>query len=78
MWIIQNETLLSIPDDAPLPPQSVKVDVPEDFRQNRTLYRIKGSGLIRSKAAEARGDTPPRLTQDDIARIKKAIERGDL
>ena len=76
MWIIQNETLLSIPDDAPLPPNSVKVEPPADFKQNPLSYRIKGSGFIRSKAPPP--EPSPQLTPEEIIKIKKAIKRGEI
>lgn len=76
MWIIQNETLLSIPDDAPLPPNSVKVDPPADFKQNPLSYRIKGAGFIRSTSSLP--EPSPRLTPEEILTLKRAIERGDI
>jgi hypothetical protein len=77
MWVIQNGALLSLPDDAPLPPNSVKIELPGDFKQNPSSYRIEKSALIRVTAPEPR--TPsPRLTPEEIVKIKKAIERGAI
>lgn len=79
MWIIQNDSLLSIPDDAPMPPNSAKVELPEDFKKNPTLYRIHGSKLERGKPTKASpASAHARLTREDIAKLKKAIERGDI
>jgi hypothetical protein len=74
MWVIQNDTLLSLPDDAPLPPSSLKVELPGDFKQSPSSYRIEKSAFIRVPAPES--PRAPRLTAEDIAKIKKAIERG--
>ena len=78
MWIIQNDTLLSLPDDAPLPPHSVKVELPADFKQNPSLYRIEKSAFIRGKAPKSPRSPSPRLTPEEILKLKKAIERGEI
>ena len=78
MWVIQNDTLLSLPDDAPLPPNSVKVDLPTDFKQNPSLYRIEKSAFVRAARTEPPPAPSPRLTPEEIVKLKKAIERGDI
>ena len=76
MWVIQNDALLSLPDDAPLPPNSLKVELPGDFKQNPSSYRIEKSAFIRVTAPEL--PRAPRLTAEEIVKIKKAIERGAI
>lgn len=76
MWVIQSDTLLSLPDEAPVPPNSLKVELPGDFKQNPSSYRIEKSAFIRVSAPEA--PRAARLTAEDIVKIKKAIERGAI
>ncbi len=82
MWVIQNEGLLRVPDDVPLPPNSVKVDVPSDFHQRPHLYRIKGHALVKRSDKELKKLQRPavslRLTQEEIAKLKKAIAEGKI
>ena len=78
MWLIQNDTLLSLPDDALLPPNSVKVELPGDFKQNPSSYRIEKSALIRVTGPEPPRAPSPRLTPEEIVKVKKAIERGAI
>jgi hypothetical protein len=78
MWIIQNNTLLSIPDDAPIPPYSVRVTLPDDFLRNPSHYRVEAARIVRHEPSPDIQPSPNRLTRDDIIKLKKAIERGDI
>jgi hypothetical protein len=75
MWIIQRDTLMSIPDDAPLPPESLEVQLPKDFLDSPEGYVVKDGKLIKSKRKPTR---PKGLTAEDIAKIKAAIKAGTL
>jgi hypothetical protein len=76
MWIIQNGTLIGIPDDVPMPPGSVEVEPPEGFWEAPEAYRIEGETIVKRPAPK--GKPSPALTPEDIARLKKALDQGDI
>lgn len=78
MWLIQKDSLLRVADDTPIPPGTKKIRVPDDFEANPSHYRIADGRIVRRSAAElkARASARLTLTQDDIRRIKEAIEKG--
>jgi len=81
MWVIQNQALLMLPDDVPVPPESVKVTVPHDFLQNPAGYKIDGSKIVKLSAGElkaAKRVEDLKLTAEEIAKIKKAIKEGRI
>jgi hypothetical protein len=82
MWIVQNGALVRMADDAPLPPGSRAVNVPDDFVAAPDAYKLEGDRLVpvpekerpsRSKAGEAL-----KLTQEEIRILKAAIKDGRL
>jgi len=84
MWIIQNQLLLGLPDDVPIPRNSIKVHLPSDYHQGPHLYKIEGGELVKRSAKELKAlqRAPTKaslaLTQDEIAKLKKAIAEGKL
>ena len=80
MWVIQHQGLLRLPDDVPLPPESVKVNLPSDFHQQPHAYKIEGNALVKRSFEELRNSQRPReilkLTQEEMATLKKAIAEG--
>jgi hypothetical protein len=84
MWVIQNQGLLQLPDGVPLPPNSVKVELPGDFHQRPHAYKIQGDALVKRTVKELKAlERPPEkpllsLTQEEIAKLKKAIAEGKL
>jgi len=82
MWVVHSGNLFRLPDDAPLPPGAVTVELPQDFFTSPELYKVEGAGLVKRSDEETR-DLEKRLqeatlTGDDIARIKRAIADGRL
>src|SRR6266540_4559279 len=76
-WVIQNEALVRLPDDAPLPSGSVPVEPPEDFLERPDAYRVQGRYLVRRSDEELerlrpRGDAV-KLTQEEIIRLKQIL-----
>ena len=76
MWIIQNDLIMRIPDDAPLPPNSVKFRPSAEFLKDPASFAIKAGKLAKIEH-KPRGKTD-RLTADDVARIKAAIKAGRI
>lgn len=80
MWVIQNQGLLRIPDDVPVPPDSVKVELPSDFQQQTHTYKIEGKALIKRSAAELKKLQRPgetlKMMQEEIAKLKQAVAGG--
>jgi hypothetical protein len=81
MWVIQGKRLVRFPDDAPVPPGSVAVQPPKGFDEHPEDFEVKGDRLVarpRPKGEKkARGEAL-KLSQDEIARVKKAIKEGRL
>jgi hypothetical protein len=82
MWIIQNQGLLRLPDDVPLPPNSKKVQLHGEFEQQPHLYRLKGNTVVKLGAKELKRHEAPRetlkLTLGEIAQLRKALAAGKL
>ncbi len=74
MWIMQNETLMEIPDDLPMPPNSRVIEPPEEFLRNPHDFRVEQGSLVHAPRP-SRDDTP-RLTSDEIMQIKNALKSG--
>jgi hypothetical protein len=70
MWVMQNDVLMEIPDDVPMPPNTRKIDVPEDFLTSPQDFKVVQGELIREprKAVEA-----PRFTHEEIAFLKQFV-----
>ncbi len=82
MWVIQNQHLVRLPDDVPVPPGSVRVEVPEGFLARPEAFKVEGNHVRprpkKEMKALQRSAEVVKLTQDDIARIKKAIAEGKI
>jgi hypothetical protein len=82
MWIIQGDVLLSLPDGAPIPPGSTKVEPPADFRDDPRRYVIEaGKFILNRKARNAarpnrRAET--QLTAEEVAKVRAAIKAGKI
>jgi len=77
MWIIRDNTLISMPDTAPLPPNSTRVDVPNDFLANPRAYKVEGGAIVKRAPTEIKISKPkPILTADEVLRVRAAIEKG--
>ena len=75
MWIIRDNTLISMPDTAPLPPNSTRVDVPNDFLANPRAYKVEGGAIVKRAPTDIKKPTPS-LTADEVLRVRAAIEKG--
>jgi len=79
MWLIQDKALMQLPDGAAIPPGFKKVKPPDGFEANPAMYRINDGKIIAlSKKEVVEQQKPSRLslTQEEIAILKRAIERG--
>lgn len=71
MWVMQNDVLLKLPDDAPLPPKSRVVEVPEDFQSRSARFRIENGELKRMPASLRVPDD--KLTTDEVRQLKELL-----
>jgi DNA-directed RNA polymerase subunit F len=81
MWIIQNGHVLSISDGGPLPPGSAPVELPSDFLEYPERYKVEYDKIVPRSKAELKAAAKRKalkLTQDEIQKIKQAIERNAL
>lgn len=82
MWVIQGQHLVRLPDNAPIPSGSVRVDVPDDFSAQPEAYTIENGQIAKRSEKEIQMIRQQReaqkLSQQEIARIKKAIAEGRL
>jgi hypothetical protein len=79
MWILQNGHLMSLPDDAPLPPNSTKTTLPPDFFNNAGAYKVESSSLVKRPAKElraAQAKRVPPLTDEEILGLRKLLQRA--
>ena len=79
MWLIQENTLLQMPEGAMIPPGFKRIKPPLDFEANPVNYRISDgriSALSKKELAARQQSSRLSLTQEEIARIKSAIEKG--
>jgi hypothetical protein len=79
MWLIRDKALMQLPDGAAVPAGFKRVEPPDDFEANPTSYRIHKSRIVPLSEKEREAQQRTRrlvLTQEEIARIKRAIERG--
>ena len=72
MWIMQNDVMMEIPDDVPMPPNSKKVEVPEAFLASPRDFRVKEGALLHEpRKVELR----PQFTRDEIAFLKQIVAK---
>jgi hypothetical protein len=76
MWVIQGDTLVELPDDAPVPPDSVPVEVPRGVREGRRGFRIEGRRLVVEDDAPERG--VGRLSREEVERVREALHDGRI
>lgn len=74
MWILQNDALMQIPDDLPMPPNSRAIDVPDEFVRNPQDFKLEKGKLVR--APRPKREKAARLTADEIAQVRDALGRG--
>lgn len=74
MWIIQNDSLMEIPDDLPMPPNSRAIKVPEEFLREPRDFQLEKGKLVRRPRPKS--EDVPRLTSEEIVQIKDALQRG--
>jgi hypothetical protein len=82
MWVIQNKLLLQVPDDVPVPPDSVVIELPEDFFADPRAYTETDKGVRRRSAKELKKLRERQeagwLSRSEIAAIKAAIKAKRL
>jgi hypothetical protein len=82
MWLLQGELLVEFPDSAPVPPGSRRVDVPAGFLDEPRAFRVREGRVVRRPRKEVdalqRDREAARLSRDDVARLKRALEEGRL
>jgi len=70
MWVMQNDVLMELPDDVPMPPNSKKVDVPDEFLVAPRHFRVRDGALVH----EPRKTEPlPKFTLAEIAFLKQLV-----
>lgn len=74
MWIIQNDALMQIPDDLPMPPNSHAIDVPDEFVRSPQDFKLEKGALVH--APQPKRERAPRLTAEEIEQVRDALGRG--
>lgn len=72
MWIIQSNTLLELPDDLQLPPESTKIEVKDDalFTSPREFRVVNGALVHDPKSTPPLG---PLFTLDELTQLKELV-----
>ena len=82
MFVIQNGRVVVLPDDAPVPPGSLAVEVPDDFAAQPYRYVVEGDRLVPRPEEEVAALERPteivKLTDEEIRIVKQAIAEGRL
>ncbi len=82
MWVIQNQNLMRLPDDVPVPLGSVQVEVADDFLAHPEAYIVEANRVVKRPETELKKlyqkQEAVKLTQEEIARLKKAVAEGRL
>jgi hypothetical protein len=76
VWIIQNEVLIQLPDDVPVPSGSRVIEVADEFVRSPRAFRVAGGQLVRAEARPR--SSADRLTRDEIVQLKKALASGAI
>ena len=71
MWIIQSDTLMELPDDVPLPPNSKKIEVPDDLFTSPRDFRVEKGALVTD--SKPLSPSVPQFTFDEIAHLKQFV-----
>ncbi len=75
MWVLQNDVLMELPDDVPMPPNGKKVDVPADFLVSPRDYKIKNGALLHEPQTLVVA-LLPQLTSNEIQFIKELAAKN--
>jgi hypothetical protein len=84
MWVIQGDVLVSLPDGAPVPPGSKRIEPPAAFHNDPRGYGVKDGKLVeikrpeRNAAARSKRGTEAQLTPAEITKIRAAIKAGKI
>jgi hypothetical protein len=74
MWILQNDSLMEIPDDLPMPPYSRAVEPPPELLLHPRDFRIENGEFVH--APQPKRERAPRLTVEEIEQVRDALGRG--
>jgi hypothetical protein len=74
MWIMQNGSLLEVPDDLPMPPNSSVIEPPAEFLRNPQDFRLEKGTLIHAPRKPVEDE--PRLTAKEILQIRESLKQG--
>jgi hypothetical protein len=77
MWVVKHDVVVELPDHLPVPDGSEQVEVPEDFFEQPETYEIADRRLRRRTDVEPR-PAVPKLTPEEIERLKRALEEGRI
>ena len=71
MWIIQSNTLLELPDDLQLLPNSTKIEVPPELFTSPRDFRVENGVLVH----DPKSTTPsgPLFTLDELTQLKQLV-----
>jgi hypothetical protein len=72
MWIVQNDVMMEVPDDVPLPPNSKRIDVPAEFLASPRDFRLHEGALLHEPR---KVEPPPKLTRDEIVLLKQLVAK---
>jgi hypothetical protein len=70
MWIIQSDTLMELPDDLLLPPNSTKIEVPPSLFTSPRDFHVENGALVNNGKPVPTG---PIFTLDEIALLKQLV-----
>jgi hypothetical protein len=84
MWVIQRDVLVSLPDGAPVPPGSRRIEPPAGFFADPRGYAVQDGQLVevalpqRKAKARPKRDAEVQLTASEVAKVRAAIKAGRL
>jgi hypothetical protein len=80
-WVIHDGLVMQLRDGERAPQGSTPLEVPDDFLTDPERYVVLGDRLVERTDPEVEAAAPPvplKLTQDEIAKLKAAIEEGRI
>lgn len=84
MWVIQGDVLVRLPDGAPLPPRSKRIEPPEGFHVDPRGYAVQDGKIVEVKrpaptaAAKSKAGGAAQFTAAEVAKIRAAIKAGKI
>ena len=83
MWLVQSgNVLLEWPDDAPVPPGSTEVELPDDYFDHPEAYVLQRGRIVRRSDEELAAFKASRaaalLSRDEISKLKDALREGRI